>query len=40
MAKCGVCGMELDKQPKVAQDGKCSECGKKLEMEESKKKKK
>ncbi len=37
--KCGVCGMDTDQQPKVTKEGTCSGCGKKLVMEEDKKKK-
>ncbi len=40
MAKCGVCGMDADKQPTIKADGTCSACGKKLKMEEEKKKQK
>lgn len=38
MAKCGVCGGEAKKTPTITEDGKCSECGKKLKMDEEKKK--
>ncbi len=27
--KCGLFGMETDKQPSITKDGKCSGCGKK-----------
>jgi len=30
MPKCGLCGKEVDKQPKITEDGKCSECGAEL----------
>jgi hypothetical protein len=28
--KCGLCGKEVDKQPMITAEGKCSVCGAKL----------
>jgi hypothetical protein len=28
--KCGLCGKEVDKQPMITSEGKCSVCGAKL----------
>ena len=28
--KCGLCGGEVNEQPKITADGKCSVCGAKL----------
>jgi hypothetical protein len=28
--KCGICGNEVDKQPMITAEGKCSVCGAKL----------
>lgn len=30
MPKCGLCGKEVDEQPKITEDAKCSECGAEL----------
>lgn len=27
---CGLCGKKVDKQPKIDEDGNCSECGAEL----------
>ena len=32
MAKCGVCGMDTDKNPCITEDGKCTLCNQKLDM--------
>lgn len=30
MPKCGLCGKEVDEQPRITDEGKCSECGAEL----------
>lgn len=30
MPMCGVCGKEVDEQPKITEDGECSICGTEL----------
>lgn len=40
MPKCGICGGDAPKQPCITEDGKCDLCGKKVVLEEEKKKKK
>jgi DNA-directed RNA polymerase subunit RPC12/RpoP len=30
MVKCGVCGADVDKAPKITEKGTCSACGAKL----------
>jgi len=30
MPKCGVCGAEVEEQPKITEKGTCSVCGAKL----------
>lgn len=27
MLECDLCGREVDEQPKITEDGQCSECG-------------
>lgn len=34
MHKCGICGKEIEKRPKVTNDGKCSQCCENLKMKE------
>lgn len=38
MAKCAVCGMDIQKNPCIDESGKCNVCGKKLQAEEQTKK--
>ncbi len=33
MPKCGVCGAEVEEQPKITEEGTCSVCGAKLAIE-------
>ena len=40
MVKCAICGGEAPKQPCVTDEGNCDLCGKKLTLEETKKKNK
>ncbi len=37
MEKCAVCGMQIDTNPCLDEEGKCNICNKKLCTEESKK---
>lgn len=30
MPKCGICGKEVEEQPKITEDAKCSICGAEL----------
>lgn len=30
MPKCGLCGKEVDEQPRIGEDGTCSQCGAEL----------
>ena len=30
LPKCGLCGKEVDEQPRITSDAKCSECGAEL----------
>jgi DNA-directed RNA polymerase subunit RPC12/RpoP len=30
LVKCGLCGGEVEEQPKITAEGKCSVCGAKL----------
>lgn len=39
MPKCGICGGDALKQPFITEDGKCDLCGRKVVLEEEKKKK-
>lgn len=32
MEKCGICGKDVREQPMVTEEGKCSQCGAKLDM--------
>jgi hypothetical protein len=36
MHKCGICGKEMEKRPRVTDDGKCSQCCEDLKMKEKK----
>ena len=40
MPKCGICGGDAPKQPCITEDGKCDLCGRKVVLEEEKKKEK
>jgi len=37
MHKCGICNQEVEKRPKITDDGRCSKCCERLEMEGKKK---
>ncbi|MEW6441132.1 MAG: hypothetical protein AB1640_09400 [bacterium] len=32
MANCGLCGMEVKQQPRIGEDGHCTECGMELAL--------
>ena len=34
MEKCGVCGHDVERQPRITAEGKCDTCGAKLAMVE------
>ena len=34
MHKCGICRKEIEKRPKVTDDGKCSQCCEDLKVKE------
>jgi hypothetical protein len=36
MDKCPICGKEIEKRPKVTNDGKCSQCCENLKVKEEK----
>ncbi len=40
MVKCGICGGEAPKRPSVTDEGKCDQCGKKLDVAKEEKEKK
>ena len=34
MEKCGVCGHDVERQPRITAEGKCDACGAKMAMVE------